>query len=65
MFAPAIVAFAGIAFGIFVGQHRPLGPQHVEAHDIFAGDQLNLVHLAIKFVVDGIGNRSIGGPVGV
>ena len=43
IFAAAVIAFARIAFGIFVGQHRALGFQHRLGDDVLGGDQLDLV----------------------
>ncbi len=48
-FAAAVVAFAGIAFGVLVGQHRALRLQHCRACIIFRGDQLDMVFLALIF----------------
>ena len=44
--AALIIAASGITFGIFVGEHRALGLQHGPGHDIFRGDQFDLVLLA-------------------
>ena len=60
MLAPAVIAFAGVTFGIFVGQNRPLGAQHIKAHNVFRCDQLDLVHLAIKLASDCLGNGAVG-----
>ena len=46
--AAAVIAPAGIAFGVFVGQHRPLRLQHSARDDVFRGDQLDLVALAAE-----------------
>ena len=51
-FAAAIIALAGIAFGIFVGQDRALGFQHRFGDDVLGSDQLDLVLLALQFVGD-------------
>ena len=53
VFAAAIIALAGVALGIFVGQDRALGLKHSLGHDVFRGDQLDLVLLATKFFFDG------------
>ncbi len=52
--AALVVAAAGIAFGIFVGQHRALRLEHRPADDIFRGDQLDLRLLALQFGADGV-----------
>ncbi len=44
--AAAVVALAGIAFGVLVGQHRALRLQHGAGDDVLGGDQLDLVALA-------------------
>ena len=61
IFAAAVVATAGIAFGIFVGQHRALGFQHRPADDVLGGDQLDLVVLPAQLIRDGARNRGVAG----
>ena len=51
-FASAIISAAGIAFGVFVRQHRALGFQHRPRDDVLAGDQLDLELLAFLFSID-------------
>jgi hypothetical protein len=58
--AAAVIAAAGIAFGVFVGQHRALRFEHRAAHDIFGRDQLDFVLLAPQFAVDRRANVGIG-----
>ena len=58
--AAAIVAAAGIAFGIFVGEHRALRLEHGSRHDVFRCDQLDLMLLAPKLLGDCGGNGAIG-----
>ena len=58
--AAAIIAPPRIAFGIFVGQHRPLRFQHRLADDVLGRDQLDLVALAAELVRDGVKNFGIG-----
>jgi hypothetical protein len=41
-FASAIISAAGIAFRVFVRQHRALGFQYRAGDDVLAGDQLDL-----------------------
>ncbi len=61
IFAAAVIALAGIAFGIFVGQHRTLGFQDGLGDDVLAGNQLDLVALAVEFVLDAVEDFGIGG----
>ena len=60
IFAAAVIALAGIAFGILVGQDRPLGFQHRLGDDVLGGDQFDLVTLAVQFVLDAGENGRIG-----
>ena len=53
IFAAAIVAPTGIAFGVFVGHDRTLRLQHGAADDVLGGDQFDLVALAAKLGADG------------
>ena len=53
--ASAVVALAGIAFGVLVGEDRARGFQHGFADEVFGGDQLQAFVLAAFFVLDGIG----------
>ena len=62
--AAAVIAFAGIALGIFVGQHRALRLQHREADDVFRGDQFDLVALAAQLVGDGTEQFGVAGGKG-
>jgi hypothetical protein len=57
--AAAVPAFAGIAFGIFVGQDRALGFHHGGADKVFAGDQLDVFLLALPFQENGVGDFGI------
>ena len=57
--AAAVIAPAGITFGIFVGQHRALRLEHGAADDIFRRDQLDLVALAAELAADRIRNFRI------
>ena len=45
--AAAVIAPAGIALGVFVGQHRALRLEHGARDDVLAGDQLDLRLLAV------------------
>ena len=57
--AALIVAAAGIALGIFVGEDRPLCLEDSLADDIFRCDQLDLGLLAPKFGVDAVLDRRV------
>ena len=59
-FTAAVVAFAGIAFGIFVGEDGAGRFEHGFANKVFAGDQFKAVSLARDFVVNGAGDQWIG-----
>ena len=50
--AAAVIAPAGIALGIFVGQNRALRLEHRLRDDILGGDELDFVPLAAEFLVD-------------
>ena len=51
-FAATVIAAAGIALGVFVGQQRTLHFEHRLRDDVLAGDQLDLRLLALAFAVD-------------
>ena len=59
-FAPVVPAFAGIAFGVFIGQTRPLRFAHGLADNILRGDQLNIVFLPDIFVAENFVHFRIG-----
>jgi hypothetical protein len=44
--AAAVVALVRVAFGVLVGQHRPLHRQHARAGVVLGGDQLDMLFLA-------------------
>ena len=58
--AAAVVALAGIAFGVLVGEDRARGLQHRLADEVLRGDQLQPFMLAALFVFDGLRNLRIG-----
>ena len=58
--AAAIIAPAGIALGIFVGQNRALRFEHGFRDDIFRCDQLDFMSLAAEFQLDRLGDFGIG-----
>jgi hypothetical protein len=57
--AAAIVAFAGIALGILVGEHRSLRLQHRLGDNVLRGDQLDLGLLTVQFLGDGVEERGV------
>ena len=68
-FAAAVVAFARISLGIFVGEDRAHGFEHGFADKVLGGNQLEAFMLAANFVVDGSGHlrdrlRRAGGTSG-
>ena len=56
--ASAVVALAGIALGVLVGEDRAGGFQHGFADKVLRGDQLQTFVLAALFVLDGL--RDLG-----
>ena len=52
MFTTAIIPTSRIAFGIFVGHNRAGRFQYGTRYNVFGGDQLDLVALATKLIVD-------------
>ena len=58
--AAAVIAPAGIAFGVFVGHHRALRLEHRLGDDVLRGDQLDLVALAAELQLDRAGDLGIG-----
>ena len=70
-FAAAVIALAGIALGVFVGQLAALRFHHCRAGVVFRGDQLDVILLATVFVLNrgpkfgiGHGNGVFGGEHG-
>ena len=59
MFAAAVPAFAGVAFGIFVGEAGALRFHHGTAGEIFRGNQLNVLKLPLTFFFDGFGDLRV------
>ncbi len=56
--ASAVIALAGIALGVLVGEDRAGGFQHGFADKVLRGDQLQAFVLATFFVLDGL--RDLG-----
>ncbi len=60
IFAAAVIALAGIAFSILVGQDGPLRLQHRLGDDVLRRNQLDLVALAVQFVFYRVEDFRIG-----
>ncbi len=65
--AAAVIAFARISFGIFVGQHAAHSSHDRGGNDIFGGNEFQIVTLALKFLLHcsadfriGAGNKANG-----
>lgn len=50
--ASAVVAFAGISFGVLIGEDGGHGLAYGEAGDVFAGDEFEVIFLSALFLVD-------------
>ena len=50
VFAAAVIAMSGIALGVLVGEHRAHRSHDRLGHDVFRGDQLQVVALALKLL---------------
>ncbi len=59
VFAAAIPAFAGVAFGVFVSEQRSLRLHHGGRGEVFRSDQLDVVALAVFLGGDGGENLGI------
>ena len=57
--ASAVITFAGITLGVFVGKNTAGGKQHRFRNDVFRSDKFHVVTLAFKFQAAGVGNRRI------
>ena len=57
--AAAVVALAGIAFGVFIGEDAAGGFENGFGGEVLAGDQLDLAVLAAGFLCDQVGNGGI------
>lgn len=51
-FAAAVIAAAGVAFGIFIGHHTAHGTHYLHAGEVLGGDEFQAVALAFEFFVD-------------
>ena len=57
--AAAVVALAGIAFRVFIGEDGAGGLEHGAGDEVLAGDHLQAFVLAAAFVLDGGGDFGI------
>ena len=53
VFTAAVIALAGIALSVFIGQRGALGRQHARAGVVFRGNQLDMLLLATLLFRDG------------
>ena len=53
VFTAAVIALAGVALGVFIGQRGSLGRQHARAGVVFRGNQLDMLLLATLLFRDG------------
>jgi hypothetical protein len=60
MLAAAVVALAWVAFGVFVGELCALRPHHGRRSVVFAGNQLNVLFLALVFGLNGSKQLGVG-----
>ena len=60
-FAPAVVALAGIALGVLVGEDSAGGLENGAADEVLRGDHLQAFVLADDFVANLFGNLRVGG----
>jgi len=51
-FASAVIALAGIAFGVLVGELRALGGEYRRTDIVLGSDQLDVVFLALVLLLD-------------
>ena len=57
--AAPVVALAGVAFRVFVGQHGALSLQHARTGVVFRGDQFDMLFLTAFFGVHRGGQRGV------
>ena len=57
--APAVIALAGIAFGVLVREARALRSHNSRRGIVFARNELNMIFLTTRLGVDGLPNRRI------
>ena len=59
VFASAVPAFAGVAFGVFVGEAGALGFHDCAAGEVFGGDEFDAFKLALVLFLDGVENGAV------
>ncbi len=59
VFAAAVVALTGIAFGVLVGEDAAGGFEHGFGGEVLAGDQFELTVLARRLVLNGLVNLGV------
>ncbi len=57
--AAAVVAPAGVALGVLVGEHRPLAFEHRAGHEVLGGDHLQRVLLAGELPAQRFGDLGV------
>jgi len=57
--AAAVVALAGVALGVLVGEDRVLHRHHQRAGVVFGGDEFHMVFLAAFLALDGLGQLQV------
>ena len=55
-FTPAVVTFAGVALGIFVGEARPHGLHYLVADKVLGSDEFDSFQLTLMFAFDNVEN---------
>ncbi len=63
-FTTTVVALAGQALGVFVGQHAAGGFHHLLRSKVFGGDQFDARLLPVQFLADEIEYLRIAGDLG-
>ena len=56
---PAVITLTGIAFGVFVGQHRALGIKNRARHNVLGRNKLDIVLLTLQLMANGDVNFGI------
>ena len=60
LLAAAVIALAGIAFGVLIGEHASHGLHYRRGSEVLGSDQFDAGALAVEFRAKGRGNRRIG-----
>ena len=59
LFAAAVVATAGVALGVLVGEHRALRLQDRDGHEVLRGDHLEVAALAVELALEHLGDLGV------